>query len=98
MEKYPTRIVTNGEKFSIEYLVKDKERVGIDWPRFWQDKYVEVETWYPINNPTSLSTYPFTRYFGSRDIRMKFNSKQEALDWLESWNKSQEKEVWKVVE
>ena len=93
---YPTKIViTNGEKFSIEYQRSWTESGATDWPYFWRNKKVLKTEWKPMyegDDPFSGQYLKSSNKFpGTWDLinrnRLIFDTKESAAEWLKNWNK-----------
>lgn len=98
-QKYPVRFVSNGTKFSIEYLEKEIKYEILsfwDWIRFKGNKKIEKEVWRPLYRYSGDTLNGFQRH------RIIFDSLAAAQQWIIDQNKKQEvlqnKETWKVVE
>lgn len=91
-----TRIVTCDGKFSIEYKTEWEETEYYGFLKLRQRK-VKKTGWYPISNFKN----PFTIFCGTLEektdrYRKIFPTKEAATQWILDYNKSMEKEVWKV--
>ena len=94
----PIRFITNGTKFSIEYLEKEIEYEPFGfWSGFFGTKRrIEKSVWRPICQYSGDTLTGFHKY------RMVFDSLDAAQQWSIDQNKKEEvkikNETWKVVE